>query len=258
MIRLNKNKNIGSVIYIVEGEKTEQYIIKKIFNEILDYDLIKVNSSDGIRRYRSNSNKYSRITVITSKYPQIISLEKYEEFFDNIYRKLAIEYNLDVENSAIYYIFDRDRLSNPQNVIQRLIKKYYNAYDNEDEMNGVLLLSYPAVEAYYLNGHNSKRYFGIAKDAKRYVKRLNYDYIDDKTIKIACRNMISILSNKFNYKYNINLLDDFKEVNQLIFNKEEDYYFKNNQYITLSSLSFSLLDLGILEIINKGEKQNVF
>ena len=31
MIRLNKNKNIGSVIYIVEGEKTEQYIIKRIF-----------------------------------------------------------------------------------------------------------------------------------------------------------------------------------------------------------------------------------
>lgn len=253
MIRLNKNKNIGSVIYIVEGEKTEQYIIKRIFNELLDYDLIKVNSADGIKRYRSISNKYSRITVITSKHPQIISLEKYEEFFDNIYKKLAIEYDIDVENSAIYYIFDRDRLSNPQNVIQRLIKKYYNAYDNENEMNGVLLLSYPAIEAYYLNGHNSKRCFGVAKDAKIYVKRLKYNYIDNKTIKIACKNMINILYNKFDYKYNIDTLNDFKEVNKLIFDKEEDHYFRNSQYITLSSLSFSLLDLGVLEIINKGE-----
>lgn len=249
MIRLNKNKNIGSVIYIVEGEKTEQYIIKRIFNELLEYELIQVNNTNGIKRFRSKTNKYSRITIITSKHPQIVSLEKYDDYFDNIYQKLAIEYGLDVENSAIYYIFDRDRQSNPVSVIKRLINKYYNAYDNNNEMNGVLLLSYPSIEAYYLNGYNSKQEFGVAKDAKRYIRRLHYDVIDQKVLKNSCRNMINTLSKKINFRYNNDVLDDFKEINELIFDKEESYYLSKNKYITLSSLSFSLLDLGVIEII---------
>lgn len=38
---LNKEKNIGKVIYIVEGEDTEIQIIKTIFHKILGYDIIQ-------------------------------------------------------------------------------------------------------------------------------------------------------------------------------------------------------------------------
>lgn len=249
MIRLNKNKNIGSVIYIVEGVKTEQYIIKRIFNELLDYDLIQVSSKNNVKKFKSSKNKYSRVTVITSKHPQIVALEKYEEYFELIYQKLAIEYGLDVENSAVYYIFDRDRQSNPSYIIKKMIKKYSNAYDNNNEMNGIILLSYPSIEAYYLNGSSSKKNFGMAKDAKRYVRKLHYDVINEKMIKHSCRNMLDVLLKKFEISFNIDMLENFKTINELIFDKEELYYYKRKEYITFSSLSFSLLDLGVLEII---------
>ena len=42
-IKINKNKSIGSVIYIVEGKVTEQNLIKKIFNQLLDYELYQIN-----------------------------------------------------------------------------------------------------------------------------------------------------------------------------------------------------------------------
>jgi len=248
MIRLNKNKNIGSVIYIVEGAKTEQYIIKRIFNELLGYDLIQVSTNSNIKRFRSKSNKYSRITVITSKHPQIVSLEKYEDYFDVLYQKLAIDYGLDVENSAIYYIFDRDRQSNPIGVIKNMINKYSNAYDNGNEMNGILLLSYPSVESYYLNGYHRNINFQYAKDAKRYIRKYHYDIIDEKIIKNSCKRMIEILLKNFNIRFNIDMVEDFKITNEDILNFEENYYFSNKEYITLSSLSISLLDLGILEI----------
>lgn len=38
-IRLNKDKSIGRVLYIVEGGKTEPYILHHIFCKILDYQM---------------------------------------------------------------------------------------------------------------------------------------------------------------------------------------------------------------------------
>lgn len=38
-IKLNKNKRIGKVLFIVEGEKTEFLILRKIFTTIFDYQL---------------------------------------------------------------------------------------------------------------------------------------------------------------------------------------------------------------------------
>lgn len=249
MIRLNKECNIGSVIYIVEGIKTEQYLLKRIFNEILEYELISVSNTNEIKKYRSNKNPYSRVTIITSKHPQIISLEKCEEYFENLYNKLAIDYGLDVENSAIYYIFDRDRNSNPPYVIKRMINKYSNAYDNLNEMNGIILLSYPSIEAYYLNAYYSKRNFSNAKDAKRYVRKMHYDVFGEKKIKNSTKYMLETLNKKFNIDFEMDMLNDFKKINELIFNKEESYFLNKKEYITLSSLSFSLLDLGIIEIV---------
>ena len=45
-IKINKNKSIGSVIYIVEGKVTEQNLIKNIFNQLLDYELYQINGQE--------------------------------------------------------------------------------------------------------------------------------------------------------------------------------------------------------------------
>lgn len=248
MIKLNKNRNIGSVIYVVEGAKTEQYIIKRIFNEILQYDLVSISNKGDIKVFKSNNSKYSKVIVITSKHPQIASLEKYEEYFDALYKKLAIEQEIEIENSAVYYIFDRDRNSNPTAVINRIINKYSNAYDNGNEMNGLFLLSYPSIEAFYLNSYFSMKSFSNAKDAKRYVRKYHYDVIDEKRLKNSSKYLLNTLKTKFNVDFQMKMLDDFKEINELIFNKEEKQYLGIGKYVTLSCISFSLIDLGIIEI----------
>ena len=38
-IELNKDKKIGKVLFIVEGSRTEPYIMTKLFTSILDYQL---------------------------------------------------------------------------------------------------------------------------------------------------------------------------------------------------------------------------
>ena len=89
-IKINKNKSIGSVIYIVEGKVTEQNLIKKIFNQLLDYELYQINGQEKLLRLKSKTNKFSKVAVITSKKPQISTLIKQEDFFDNIYHYLSL------------------------------------------------------------------------------------------------------------------------------------------------------------------------
>jgi len=38
-VKLNKDKRIGKVLFIVEGEKTEFLILRNIFTTIFDYQL---------------------------------------------------------------------------------------------------------------------------------------------------------------------------------------------------------------------------
>ncbi len=249
MIRLNKNKNIGNVIYVVEGAKEEQYILKRIFNELLDYELLSVSNKGEIRKFRNRMNKYSKITIITSKHPQIVSLERCEDYFANLYIRLAKEENIDVENSAIYYIFDRDNKSNPKEVINRLISKFKNPYDNNNEMNGVLLLSYPAIEAFYLNSYYNKKNFNNAKEMKRYVRHYHLNAINEDGIKKATEFLLDFLYKRLDIKFDLSLLEDYKNINELIFKKEENYFINRKVYLTLSTLVLSLIDLGVIEVL---------
>ena len=53
-IKLNINKNIGKVIYIVEGERREINLLSKIFKDILKYNEI-------ITRTRSGKESFSYV-----------------------------------------------------------------------------------------------------------------------------------------------------------------------------------------------------
>ena len=71
-IKINKNKSIGKVIYIVEGDVTEPAIIKTIFNKLLNYEVNTYKKhDDSYSILNSKTNKYSKVYVIPSKNPQI-------------------------------------------------------------------------------------------------------------------------------------------------------------------------------------------
>ena len=48
MININKNKNIGSVIYIVEGRDEEPRIIREFYKTFLGYNVYQLNREDDI------------------------------------------------------------------------------------------------------------------------------------------------------------------------------------------------------------------
>ena len=60
-IELHKDKNIGKVLFIVEGARTEPYIMTKLFTSILDYQLETNLRGKGYKRYNSKVDPDSKI-----------------------------------------------------------------------------------------------------------------------------------------------------------------------------------------------------
>lgn len=58
-----------------------------------------------------------------------------------------------VEDARIYYLFDRDRTpgsNSNTHVIKQFMSTLKNYQDNRYDMQGLLLLSYPAIESFTL------------------------------------------------------------------------------------------------------------
>ena len=60
-IELNKNKRIGKVLFIVEGEKTEFNILHKIFTKIFDYQYESHKRSGKYKIYNKKDDPFSSI-----------------------------------------------------------------------------------------------------------------------------------------------------------------------------------------------------
>ena len=111
MIELNKQKNIGRVLFIVEGSKSEFVILRKIFCDILQYEYIEKrrNQPD---TFQSKNSSFSRVAVINTKESNIRDITENESYLDDLFDMLITEYNFPVDQAAIYYLFDRDPKSN--------------------------------------------------------------------------------------------------------------------------------------------------
>ena len=213
-VKINTDKKIGKVIYVVEGDVDEVKIITKIYNELFGYSVVSYNKKNNyLTMLKSDKDKYSRVYIIPSEHSSISSLEDSKEYLDNIYHKLAIDFELDVENSAIYYIFDRDRDSNRPGKILSLMDKLKNSRENDDcEMNGLLLLSYPCIEAIYCNCKNDNVRLSNGSNAKSYV----CEYIKQPFEKQMIESGSSILITKINKilntnQFDIGIIDSFAE-----------------------------------------------
>ena len=255
--RFNSDKNIGKVLYIVEGEKREINLLGYIFKEILKYDeIIGIDRTGKTRiKYISKKNKNSKIYIINSEKSNIQSISNVD-FLDKqveVLKKYDDEFNY--ENIPIYYIFDCDR-KNDKLVTKSLIGSYANAREPSkenkyDSVGGMLLLSYPSIESFIISNFEKdlhlfhkrfdfkhqtlKEYIGINKydNQKMNVETLNNAFYE----LIHSLNCISI--NKVN-------LDDMKDFNTTIFNFEQN---NSNRYM-LSLLLISFLDMGLIEFIN--------
>lgn len=197
-IKLNKNKNIGKVIYIVEGERREINLLTIIFKRILGYKEIITRSRSGKETFllESDENVQSKIAIINSEKSNISSIE-----------------------------------------------------NKFDQIGGMLLLSYPAIETFIISNFEkemikfSERFDFEKNKLKRYINDKKYDdsKLNEKSIENAFKEMINSLSYIKIDKIN---LDDISDFNKEIFEYE---IISKKQYM-LSLLLISFIDLGIIEM----------
>lgn len=87
--------------------------------------------------------------MINAEESNIKFIDRDNEFLDNLFVELIENYDFDVDNAAIYYIFDRDNQSNTDaEFIRNLLTVLVNSRDNAYARQGMLLLSYPSIEAF--------------------------------------------------------------------------------------------------------------
>lgn len=251
-IRLNKEKSIGKVLFIVEGGKTEPFILHRIFCNILDYQVETILRDKGYRKYNSKENPTSQVMIINAEESNIKYIAKDNKFLDNLFVELIENYDFDVDNAAIYYLFDRDNQSNSDDeFIRGLLSTLVNARDNNGyDRQGMLLLSYPSIEAFTLSNfadNSFERKYKIGADLKQALhdSKYNQSGISEESLLKAVDELLKALTQIGICELNA---DEFGECNKAIFEFEEMEYNKEGVYRALSLLCISLMDLGILEI----------
>ena len=252
-LKINKNKRIGTVIIVVEGESTEFDLLKHIFTKVLDYNYFSMKRAKVLKHEFVNENSNNVVIVANTKSSSIKSILDDEEYKEKLYQLLKSEYKKNLKNTNIYILWDRDKESikesqKIQTYYQKSIDTFYSALDNGYEMNGLLLLSYPCLESYNLSNFSKQLYkqkFKTSMECKHSFNssRNSVSKIDEKTLLVAVKNMHRSL-----LKYNIRDYDtgNLKFENNLIYKKESECY-KNERYFeALSLISMMLIDLGII------------
>lgn len=260
-IKFNKNKNIGKVIYIVEGERREINLLKIMFSKILGYKEIitrtrsgkETSSGDEAILFRSEENIQSKIAIINSEKSNVASIENESFIEEQISALKKYDLTFNYENAAIYYIFDGDRINDERN-LRKLIDRFSNSRmpskEHEfDDIGGMLLLSYPAIETFIISN--------FEKNLIKFNEHFDFNsmklkkYIDDKKYtdsKLNIRSIenafIEMINSLENIKINKINLDDVKEFNAKILN----YEVTNKRQYMLSLLLISFIDLGIIEM----------
>lgn len=176
-MRINKTKRIGKIVIIVEGEVTEFEYIEEIFNKYLGYTIKSKSRKDNNFIELKGHDDFSTLYLINAPSNNIKSIKDDLEFENYIYShlsKLPIQSNF---NYQTYIVFDRDPINNRCNLVQNLISKYNESITDDDKINGLLLLSYPAIESFLVSLNESNSYetkYKLGKDLKEYINSKNY------------------------------------------------------------------------------------
>ena len=250
-MKINKEKSIGSVIYVVEGASTEVYLLRKIFHKMFDYSFESLAREHSYVKMESTNNPNSRVFVVNTQNSNITSLND-TDFLDKLFAVLHDNYRFDTDNSAIYYLFDRDPESNTDvSSFYRNIELLRNSRENgQFTRGGLLLLSFPSIEAFVLSNFVENSFetkFALGHDLKVYLdhSHINQSHINEDTLIHATAEMENALRRLDAWPIDY---DDFFNCGKKVFDYEEELYQSSRKFQALSMLTVSLLDLGLIEI----------
>lgn len=269
--RIDKTKNIGNIIFVVEGGRpdtggTELRLLKKIFTDILEYEVQELRrGSEEFIAHGPNSN--SRVFALNLPKNQLTQLT--EESIDKLFCRLKEEFNIKPENCPIFYLYDRDVLSYKRNELRKkYVMKYTDPYGTEEGYQGQVLLSYPAIESYLLscikeNTVNSS--FKLGKDVKPILmKEICKDDCEDKTdvhMKTvdlvfsdetieAEKRLVHSINEMDNGLMTLGIntydLDNLAPTLLAVYDSQQEKYNKEDTFSLLSLVGMALLELGVI------------
>lgn len=250
-IKINEKKSIGDVVFILEGKDTEFRLFTNIFEKIFSITTIKCRSQKtDLREYILPDNRESVIYLLNSKTSSINSVDD-NEYIELLFRKINDYFKIDISNSAIYYIWDRDNQSNKYENVKKMIGKYYNSRDNGYELQGLLLLSYPSIESFMISCFEADYPEYEISNLKTFLtdNKYHFNKLDKDKLLNATNLFLKRYRNIIRKDFSVIDVDlNMKENNVKIFEYEEEYYLNKKFYYYFSTILISLFDLGILEI----------
>lgn len=249
-LKINRNKTLGRVIVVVEGEDEEFKLLRHIFENILGYSYEEFNRRNKTMKkcFINKKNPNSMIIVANTNGSSLSSVIDDTEYQEKLYKLLQEDYQESLSNIPIYLIWDRDRFTNSSDTVKLILDMYSNSRDNGFNMNGMLLLSYPCVECYELANFQKKEFknsYSTSEECKREKNKSKFRIknINEKSLLLAVENMHRVLLDFDIKNYNT---DNFKHTNKKIFRKQEEYYKKEKLIRSLSLISIMLIDMGII------------
>ncbi len=250
-MKLNKDKHIGRVLFIVEGSQTEFSILRRIFCNLLGYSYIEKRRNRP-SYFTSTQDRFSQVAVINTRESNIRDISENETYLDDVFDVLREQYQFPVDQSAIYYLFDRDPKSNTDSaLIEKYILSLANPYDNENGYKaGQLLLSYPSIESYIISNFKEDANllrFELGRDAKAFVGAntdIQTNKISEETlIKAAYEFLAYLKSEKVEFD-----IDEFATASHAVFSKQEIGYLSGAGFRLFSMMTLAFLQMGILEM----------
>lgn len=142
--KIDKSKNIGNVIFVVEGGRadtggTELRLLKKIFVDVLDYEVQELRRGSMEFIAHGNNSNYHVFALNLDK-NQLTQLN--EDSLDKLFYRIRNEFKIKPEDCPVFFLYDRDVLSYHRNELRgKYVKKYTDPYGTDDGTQGQLLLS---------------------------------------------------------------------------------------------------------------------
>ncbi len=270
MVEINKNKTIGDVVFIVEGTKTEPKLLKKILTKIYNYKYIQYNRDKrlqqknddfdtNIERYKGENKNYILIVnTQNSNISSIFSKEdngeiEFSQYVEDIIEEIIEKYGINIDNTATFYLFDRDCKSNLATQVEEKLEVLKNPYENEGDLaGGMLLLSYPCIESFVVSSFEDKCCNNDTYNSNMKQYRGDNGYrecnIAEETIKKYVEEFLYYLEQN-DIKFDFNEEDDnLGNMNIQINSTQEQKYKLTGKYSMFSSFVECLIYLGLVKV----------
>lgn len=192
-----------------------------------------------------------------------------EDALDELFCRLKEEFHIKPENCPIFYLYDRDVLSYKRNELRgKYVKKYTDPYGTDTGEQGQLLLSYPAIESYFLScikENTVEMAFKLGTDAKAVLanKICTEDCAEKtdihlKTVDLVFSNEMKKMENRLIHSINemdsglqklgveSYNLDDLAPTLLEVYDYQQQKYMKEDVFSLLSLVGMALLELGVI------------